>query len=437
MSAFHRYFRLSTASVGNPTRKRGNSCAPCRLRIEFERGFWHAGKLLCLAGICTLVRAASADVVVLNSGGKVEGTIVNADESPRKTYVVKTEAGQITLDKAQVKEVISRSLAEIEYERIRFTYADTVDEQWKLAEWCREKGLTRERSGHLERIIELDPNHKQARAALGYTKIDGRWNRREDALKERGFIEYRGKWMLPQDAEIQERKAKAQAAQKEWHIKLRQLRAQLDDRGPRAQTALDELKSLSDAAALPAIVDAFKSDNRATVKTLLIDALARIGTADAERLLAEIALESGNEELRHTAVDHLKQNKNPAAIGYFVGALGGGDNAKINRAGVALGELGDKSAVGPLIGALVSVQKQRIQQGGSGSISPSFDSQGGIGFGVGGKSVLIQRRVQNRGVHEGLIKLTGGTDFGYDVVAWSQWLKDQKKEAAVVPGRRD
>jgi hypothetical protein len=425
MSAVHRYF-LRAARQSNPTRKRGCFCAVPRLRV----GFWLAFAWL-VAGIAT------ADILVLNSGGQIKGTIVNADESPRKSYVIKTDAGQITVDKSQVKEVISQSPDELEYERIRFTFADTVDEQWKLAEWCREKGLARERTGHLERVIELDPNHKQARAALGFSKIDGRWNRREDALKERGFIEYKGKWMLPQDAEIQERKAKAQAAQKEWHIKLRQLRAQLDDRGPRAQTALDELKSLSDAAALPAIVDAFKSETRASVKTLLIDALARIGTTEAARLLAEIALESGNEELRLTAVDHLKQSKSPSAVGYFVAALGGGDNAKVNRAGVALGELEDKSAIGPLIGALVSVQKARVQQGGSGSISPSFDSRGGIGFGVGGKSAVIQRKLQNRGVHEGLIKLTGGADFGYDVVAWRQWLNDQRKEAAVIPGRRD
>jgi hypothetical protein len=429
MSAIHSYFRPAATNRSNPTRKRGWSCAIPRLRV----GFW----LACLAFSWLAADSASGDILILNSGGQVKGTIVNPDESPRKTYVIKTDAGQITLDKAQVKEVISQSADELQYERIRFTFADTVEEQWKLAEWCREKGLTRERTGHLERVIELDPNHKQARAALGFSKIDGRWNRREDALKERGFIEYKGKWMLPQDAEIQERKAKVQAAQKEWHIKLRQLRAQLDDRGPRAQTALAELKTLSDAAALPAIVDAFKSDNRASVKTLLIDALARIGTTEAARLLAEIALESGSEELRLTAVDHLKQSKNAAAVGYFVTALGGGDNAKVNRAGVALGELGEKSAIGPLIGALVSVQKARVQQGGSGSISPSFDSSGGIGFGVGGKSVVIQRNLQNRGVHEGLIKLTGGADFGYDVVAWRHWLNDQRKEAAVVPGRRD
>jgi hypothetical protein len=396
-----------------------------------------AWRLTCLAGACVLASTVAADVVVLNSGGRVKGTIVNADESPRKSYIVKTDAGQITLDKSQVKEVITQPPAELEYERIRFTFADTVEEQWKLAEWCREKGLMRERTGHLERIIELDPNHKQARAALGYSRIEGRWTRREDALKERGFVEYKGKWMLPQDAELQERKAKVQAAQKEWHIKLRALRAQLDDRGPRAGAALAELKSVSDAAALPAIVDAFKSESRTSVKTLLIDALARIGTADAIRLLAEIALESNNEELGLAAVDHLKQLKSPAAAGFFIAALGGGNIAKINRAGVALGELGDKAAIAPLIGALISVQKQKVQQGGSGTISPSFDSQGGIGFGVGGKTVVLQKNVQNRGVHEGLVKLTGGTDFGYDVVAWRQWLKDQRKEAAVVPGRRD
>jgi hypothetical protein len=382
-----------------------------------------------------LANTVAADVVVLNSGGQVQGTLVNADQSPRKNYVIKTDSGEITLDKAQVTEVISQSPAEREYERIRFSFADTVEAQWKLAEWCRENGLSGQRMAHLERIVELDPNHKQARAALGFSRIDGRWNRREDALKARGFVLYKGSWMLPQDAEIQERKAKVESARKEWFIKLRQLLAQLDDRGPRAEAALAELKSLSDSDALPAIVDALKTERSAKVQTLLIDALARVQSADSVRLLAEFALASGSEELRLTAVDHLKNLKNPAATGHFISALASNDNAKINRAGIALGELGDKAAIGPLIGALVSVYRQKVQQGGSGTISPSFDSSGGIGFGVGGKTVVLNNRVQNRGVHEGLVKLAGA-DFGYDAVAWSEWLKAQNK-AVVVPGRRD
>jgi hypothetical protein len=395
-----------------------------------------AWRLVCLAGAWLIAGAAAADIVVLTSGARLEGTLVNAGQSPRKNYVIKTDSGEITIDKAQVKEVITQSPEERQYERIRFSFADSALEQWKLAEWCRENGLSAQRTAHLERVVELDPDHKQARTALGFSKIDGKWNRREDALTARGFVQYRGRWMLPQDAEIQERKAKLEASQKAWFLKLRQWRAQLDDRGPRAEAALAELKALSDPAALPAIVDAFKAAPSAKVQALLIDALARIQTADSVRLLSEIALESGNEEIRLTAVDHLKNLKGPAAAEYFIAALAGNDNAKINRAGVALGELGNKAAIGPLIGALVSIYKQKVQQGGSGTISPSFDSSGGIGFGVGGKSVVLRNRVQNRGVHEGLVKLAGGADFGYDTVAWANWLKDQNK-AVVVPGRRD
>jgi hypothetical protein len=365
----------------------------------------------------------------------VTGTLVNPDESPRKNYVIKTESGEITLDKSQVKEIIAESPAQREYQQIRFKFADTVEEQWKLAEWCREKGLSPQRNAHLERVIALEPDHKAARAALGFQQVGGRWTRREDAIKERGYVMHKGRMMLPQDVELQEQKAKMEAAQKEWRLKLKRLRAQLDDRGPRAETALAELKTLADAAALPAIVDAFNDERSAKVQALLTDAVARIGGVEAERLLCEIALESGNEETRLLAVDHLKELDRSAAVGYFVRALAGNDLSAINRAGTALGELGDKSAIGPLIEALVSVRKVKVQQGGSGSISPSFDSRGGIGFGVGGKSTVVRQNVQNRGVYDGLVKLAG-VNFGYDAVAWRHWLADQRKPA-VVPARRD
>jgi hypothetical protein len=379
---------------------------------------------------------AAADVIVLTNDGRVQGTLVNANESPRKNYVVKTGAGEITIDKSQVKEVILQSPAEEEYERVRFTFADTVEEQWKLAEWCRDSGLTRQRTTHLERVIELDPNHKSARAALGYSRMNGGWFRQEDVMKQRGYVWHKGKWMLPQDIEIQEQKRKTETAQKGWYLKLKQLRAQLDDRGPRAETALAEMKKLADPNALAAIADMFRSERSAGVQGLLMDAMARIKTPDAVRVLADIALENGNEEVRLSAVDRLKEIKSPAAVTYFVQQLNGKDNVRINRAGTALGELGDKSAIGPLIDALVTVHKAKVQQGGNNTFSPSFDSQGGIGFGAGGKTVTISKNVANRDVLDGLIKLADGPDHGYDQQAWSRWHAGQKKPAPA-PGRRD
>ncbi len=393
--------------------------------------------LSCCAISCWLLAAeVSGDIVVLTNDGRVTGTIVNANESPRKNYIVKTNSGQITVDKSQVKEVIAQSPEELEYKRIRFTFADTVEDQWKLAEWCRQKGLSQERTNHLERIVELDPNHKPARAALGYGQINGRWVRQEDVMKERGYVMHKGRWMLPQDIEIQEQKRKTEVAQKEWYLKLRRVRAQLDDRGPRGDAARQELESLADPFAVPAIADLLKNESSDKVQMSLIAALARIKTADAVRVLAEMALEGPNEEIRLTAVDHLKDTKDRAATGYFVDALKAKDNQRINHAGIALGELGDKSAIGPLIDALVTVHKEKVQQGGPNTLSPSFDSNGGIGFGAGSKSVVLRHNVQNRGVYEGLLKLAAGTDFGYDARAWSRWHATQKK-AAAAPKRRD
>lgn len=383
-----------------------------------------------------MVHSAAADVVVLSNDGRVKGTLVNPNESPRKNYIVKTDAGEITLDKSQVKDVITQSPDEREYEKIRFTFADTVEAQWKIAEWCRERGLSQQRTDHLERIVELDPNHKQARAALGYGQHDGRWVRREDLMKERGYVWHKGRWMLPQDIEIQEQKRQTELAQKEWYRKLGRYREQLNDRGPRAQIALAEFKALSDPAAVPAIARMFNDERSEDVQMLLIDALGRIKSTDAVRVLADIAIEVANEDVRLAAVDYLKEVRNPTAAGYLVEALRSKEITKINRAGVALGELGDKSAIGPLIGALVTVQREKVQQGGPNTYSPSFDSNGGIAFGAGSRSFIVRRNVQNRGVHEGLVKLAGGKDFGFDARAWSHWHNAQKKPVAA-PGRRD
>jgi len=395
-----------------------------------------ATRLALISASLLSAASAAADVVVLTTEGRVQGTLLNPQQSPRKTYVIQTDTGQITLDKAQVKEVITQSPDELEYERLRFSFPDTIDGQWKLAEWCREKGLSKQRTTHLERIVDLEPNHKQARAALGYGQINGRWVRQEDVMRERGYVLYKGRWLLPQDVEIQEQKRKSEIAQKEWFRKLRLMRAQLDDRGPRAAAALKELQELSDPDAVTAIIDLFNEEKSEQVQRLFIAALGRINTASAVRVLGEIALESANEETRLTALDHLKKIKSPASVPQFVQALKSKENVKINRAGTALGELGDTSAIGPLIDSLMTVHKTKVQQGGANTFSPSFDSNGGIGFGAGAKTVVLRNKVANRGVHEALVKLADGADFGFDTRAWAHWHASQKKPAPK-PSRRD
>jgi HEAT repeats len=400
---------------------------------------WYFAAIIALL-LCMLARSdARADIFVLDNDGRVEGTLTNPKESPRKQYIVKTDEGAIvTLDKSQVKDHVLQSPDEIEYEKIRFTFLDTVDGQWKAAEWCRDRGLTRQRNTHLERIIELDMNHKAARAALGYGQINGKWVRPEDVMKARGYVLHKGRWLLPQDKALQEQKEQAEFASKEWYNKIRRFRGLVGDRGPKGQAALDELQAITDPNAVPALMQWFKDENSEAVSLEIIKVLGRIERGDAVRSLCLIAVEGASEELRLSAIDELKRIKDHSAVTMLVQALKSKDNKRINRAGLALGELADKSAIEPLIASLVTVHKRVVQQGGGpNSITTGFDSTGGTSFGTGSKAVVVRNNVSNQDVHDALVKLAGdGVDFGYDTKAWRVWHANQKKPP-VNAGRRD
>ena len=93
--------------------------------------------------------ACRAEVFVLVNGGRISGELLNRQESPRKQYLVKVAGeGQITLAASQVEQVLKRRPEEEEYEKIRPAYPDTIEGQWALAEWCRQKRLPLERETH-------------------------------------------------------------------------------------------------------------------------------------------------------------------------------------------------------------------------------------------------------------------------------------------------
>ncbi len=390
-----------------------------------------------------------ADIFVLENDGRVQGTLANPKESPRKQYIVKTVDGaSLTLDKSQVKDHISQSPDELEYEKLRFTFLDNVEGQWKAAEWCRERGLTRERNTHLERVIELDTNHKEARAALGYGQINGRWVRQEDVMKARGYVLHKGRWLLPQDVALQEQREQAEVGEKEWYNKVRRFRGLIGDRGPKGQAALEDFRAITDPNAVRPLMQWFDKEQSELISLEIIKVLGQIERGDAVRSLCLIALDGASEELRLSAIDELKRIKDSheakriddrAAVTMLVQGLRGKDNKRINRAGLALGELADKTAIDPLIDALVTVHKRTVQQGAGGpnSISTGFDSTGGTSFGTGAKAVVVRNNVSNQDVHDALVKLAGdGVDFGYDTKAWRHWHAAQKKPP-VNAGRRD
>lgn len=383
--------------------------------------------------LALLARTAAADLFLLANEGEIRGEWLNRDESPRQKYVIRTESGaEVTLEKSQVVKVVRESPVRLEYERIGPDYPDTVEGQWNLAEWCREKRLTDLRKIHLERIVELDPLHEAARKALGYDFVDGRWTTQEERNTERGFVRYRGRWLYPQEVELFEQKRKVELAEVEWAQKLKRWREWLD--GAKAAEAQAGIAGIDDPYALSALSALLEDEKDARYRMLYLEALGRIGTWPALDLLVERSLDDEDEEVRLTALDQLEPHKHPDIVESFVKALKDKDNVKVNRAALGLERMADPSSIRPLIDAVVTTHKYVQSSGSSGGLSTSFDPGGGT-FSAGGSRKVFTKELQNEAVRDALIELTG-VNYHYEEDDWKSWYAAQR-QVQLLNARRD
>jgi hypothetical protein len=108
------------------------------------------------------------------------------------------------------------------------------------------------------------------------------------------------------------------------------------------------------------------------------------------------------------------------------------DNEIVNRAGEALGEIGHRDAIGPLIDALVTRHTVKIDGANPDQHSYTFSQTGGSAFSFGGGGPKTQTiAARNPAVLTALVKLAAGANFEYDQTQWRGWLAAQAKINAV------
>jgi hypothetical protein len=398
-----------------------------KLLAPLSLGLLGAISALATGALSVLANSAAADELLLAGGGRLSGKLVNADQSPRTTYVVQlASGGTLTLARDQVRQVITESAPAAEYARLRHEQPDTVAGQWAIAEWCKEQKLTEVRRQHLARILELEPDHREARAALGYTKINGRWTTQAQHQTAMGKVLYKGTYWYPQAIEIMENRERAEKAKMLWFTNLKRWRDQIDsDKGAAAAAAIT---AIADPAALWALKENLANEPNEDVRLLYVKALARIGTGDAQVLLAERSLQDPSEEVRLTALDYLDDEPRYSLISLYIQGLRSGDNQVVNRSAVALSRFKDQRAIAPLIEALVTTHKYKVTTGNSspGGISAANGSMGS-GLSMGQSTKVMTRMEQNQAVLETLVVLTGGQNFRYDIEAWKSWYAGRKK----------
>lgn len=370
---------------------------------------------------------AAADDFLLAGGGRLSGQLANVDETPRTKYEIRlASGGVVTLAAEQVASVVRRTPEQIEYDKLRHEKPDTAEGHFELAEWCRDKKLAEERKTHLERAIELEPDHVKARAALGYNRIQGQWRTRAEHLSALGKVQYKGQWRYPQEVEIMEAKAKADLAKSTWYANLKRWRSWFGT--PKQAEAIAALEGLTDPAAVPALKEYLDKEQDEDVRKYYVRGLAHIGSVPADLLLADRSLNDPSQEIRLTCLDYLDDVPQAMLVDYYIQQLRSTDNAVVNRAAVALSRFKDPRSISPLIEALVTTHKFAVTTGNSGGSLSAAQGTGGSGISMGSSTRIVTQKLENPGVLDALVTtLEGKVNYRYDLAAWKNWYAGQKK----------
>lgn len=173
------------------------------------RGGWAAGirllPALALLAVCALPGTLRADVLILESGARIEGEIVH--ETPAEVTLRTTFGGIVVVSRDRIRAIERDFDPHREMEnRSRRIRDDDAESWYQLAVWCRDHGLGSDARDLLERVIRIDPNHQEARRDLGYIFHEGRWWTREEYNQDvLGLIYYQGRWVTPAERAMIER----------------------------------------------------------------------------------------------------------------------------------------------------------------------------------------------------------------------------------------
>jgi hypothetical protein len=393
-------------------------------------GIQYGAALVLCAGAGEWTRG---DVFELKNGGRIDGQLVAAADKDKSRYEIDLAAGgRVSIERSQVVRIDTTSASEAEHQKLARSSPDTVEAHWKMVEWCRKRKLVAPMKQHLARILELDPNDEKARVASGFRQENGEWMTRDDVMASRGMVLYEGQYVTPQHVELLERQKQAKTIEADWGNNIERLRRWLTGRREdRVAAAHAELAAIRDPAAAEAVVNVLKREKDPALKRMWIEVASHLDHKLAVDALVDRSLADPDPEIRYQSLEHLIRSGWPGLVTPYVRALKNRDNEIVNRAGAALGQIGDRDAIGPLIDALITTHKIKVGEGNPDQHAYTFSPEGSA-FSFGGSGPkIINQSVQNPSVLSALTTLSGGVSFDYDQTQWRRWLAAQAKREAI------
>ena len=189
--------------------------------------------------------ALFADEVFLQGAGTISGRIV---EQTATTVKVDVGGGIVGVPMSRVDHIVKARCPLDDYEARAAKLAANDTAGWlKLAEWASQNGLPMNAHDAYEKALASSPDNAEARQALGYTKLNGRWLTEDEAYQASGCVKYNGEWMTPSQAQIEQTNEAHDKARKDAEYAAVAAQQRADDAEARAEKAEKEAKKAQEA----------------------------------------------------------------------------------------------------------------------------------------------------------------------------------------------
>ena len=348
--------------------------------------------------------------------------------------VLVNDAIQIAIPASRVRRIVESESLEA-YRELASTLGEDAEKHYQMALWCvRSKQVPGEiqkyKTYHLERAIELDPDHTKARAALGFTQENGRWIKTDQLMTERGMIPGTVGWELPEAAAISDYADSQNVDARKWNREVKRLVAVVLRGSSKAPEALASLKAINDPLAAGAIAQELlesrnTSNQSRQLRMVWIELLGRFRNLVAVEALVRAGLEEPDTVIREAALDQLVDYGSDSAVATYLQYLSHNDNKLVNRAARALTWFPDPERSISYIKSLVTTHQYESAPGPE--MQVGFGENGG-GLNMGGKKkVRIERRT-NAAVLTLVKQVIPEVDYGYDEQAWLRYIAKQRSE---------
>jgi hypothetical protein len=166
-----------------------------------------------MVAMSLLPAVVHADEVFLKGAGSISGRIVEQTDTK---VMIDIGGGVMGVPMANVERIVkARSPLDDYDERAARLNAKDVEGWRSLARWAGQQGLTKQSNQAWEKVLAVVPNDPEAKEAMGFVLLEGRWVTEEESYRARGYVQHEGEWMMPSEAQMRQANATAEQARQD------------------------------------------------------------------------------------------------------------------------------------------------------------------------------------------------------------------------------